>query len=91
MKYKDKSFRIREMMYEANGVHEVGHTNTRKWRDLDDLCTYLKDFGCDIKHEKRRRKGYLVVHLYNMKGGTPVCAELSLDFAEKVLALGGFP
>lgn len=90
MNYKEKSFRIREMMYEANGVGDESGTKTRKWKDIDDLGSYLKDFGGRIKNEKKRRKGYLVVHLYNTKG-SPVCAELPVDFAEKVLVLGEFP
>lgn len=90
MKYAEKCSRIKEMMFRANGIGDGANPVERKWNNLEHLNEYLEPFDCRVKREKRRRKGYLVVYLYSTKK-SPVCAELTLDFAEKVLAMGGFP
>lgn len=67
---------------------------TKKWKDLEDLTQYMANFGGNLKHNRRRKKGYTVVFLYySTKNGPrkPIVIELPNDFAERVLVLGGFP
>jgi len=90
VKYKEKALKIKEMMFRANGIGDGAVPGDRKWTNLEHLNEYLEPFGCRVKREKRRRKGYLVVYLYSTKK-SPICVELTVDFAEKVLAMGGFP
>lgn len=89
MRYSDKAIEFKERVYAAQGLEPAGDawTSVRpiKWKDLDELRIYFESFGCRIKEDKRRRKGYLVVTL--QKG---IVAEAPMEFAEKVLAFG-FP
>jgi len=89
----EKCLKIREMMFSANGI-ENGKSvrNHTKWRNLEELTEYLAEFGGSIKYDRKCRRGYFVVHLYDLKEDLrPVCAEITKDFGEKVMAMGGFP
>ncbi len=93
MNQKEKCLKIREMMYRANGIEEgTPNRSYVKWRNVNELEEYLGRFGGSIKHNRKRRRGYFVVHLYNLQEDMrPVCAEITKDFGEKVMAMGGFP
>jgi len=91
----EKCLKIKEMMFSANGI-ENGKSvrNHTKWRNLEELTEYLAEFGGSIKYDRKCRRGYFVVHLYDMLEEPcvrPVCAEITKDFGEKVMAMGGFP
>ena len=92
MNQKDKCLKIREIMYRANGIEEgTPNRHYTKWRNVNELEEYLSEFGGRVKNDRKRRRGYFVVHLYDSKNGRPVCAEIPKDFGEKVMVLGGFP
>lgn len=80
LKYGDKAARFKEIAYRQNRGDRV------KWRNPDELQAYLEGFGGGLKVDKRRRRGYLVCVLQHL-----IVAEVPMDFAEKVLAMGGFP
>jgi len=94
MTYNQKSIKLKELFYRANRldlafnmVSLVDYTvNSVKWRNPKELSEYLEKFGGQIKQNKKRRKGYLIVHLQEN-----LYAEIPMDFAEKALVLGGFP
>jgi hypothetical protein len=90
---KEKCLKIKEMMFGANGIENGKSVRSQtKWRNLEDLAEYLAEFGGSIKYDRKRRRGYFVVHLYDSKEDEkPVCAEITKDFGEKVMVMGGFP
>jgi hypothetical protein len=84
----DKCLKIREMIFSANGIKNGKWVrNQTKWRNLEELDEYLAGFGGSIKHDRN-----FVVHLYDdWEDLRPVCMEITKDFGEKVMAMGGFP
>lgn len=86
LSYKDKAERFRDLTFKENRGDPL------KWKDPDDLNAYLERFGGRLKEDKRRRRGYLVCLLQKRTITFPsLVAEVPMDFAEKVLAMGGFP
>ena len=83
MNYKQKSDKLKELFYKTNGAGEP--MPRRKWHNKEELAEYLEKFGGQIKTNKKRKKGYLIVHLQKN-----LYAEIPMDFAERVLVLG-FP
>jgi len=89
MTYKQKSNKLKELFYKTNRCQplETGFIDfSVRWRNPQELSEYLEKFGGQIKTNKKRRKGYLIVHLQEN-----LYAEIPMDFAEKALVLGGFP
>lgn len=87
MNYKEKAEKFREMVYAANGVKNL------KWRNKEELHSYLEMWGGRLKEDRRLRRGYLVSYLQGplLSGGPVIVAEVPMDFAMKVLSMGGFP
>lgn len=88
MTYKEKAAKFKELTYSENRKHEYV-----KWRNRDELAAYLEAWGGRVKGDRKRRKGYLVSVLQDPKSdiGEFIVAEVPMDFAEKVLAMAGFP
>lgn len=96
MTNKDKCLKIREIIFLENGIRDGQLIENKiKWRNIDDLSDYLVQFGGAVKNDKKLRKGYFVIHLYDSvhpeSKPFPVCAEIPKEFGEKVMTLGGFP
>jgi hypothetical protein len=86
LRYGDKAERFKDLTYKENRGHPL------KWKDPDALNAYLEGFGGRLKEDMRRRRGYLVCILQKRTITFPaLVAEVPMDFAEKVLAMGGFP
>lgn len=83
MNYKEKAEKFREMAYAANGGENL------KWRNKEELHSYLEMWGGRLKDDRRRRRGYLVSCL--QEPSKLIVAEVPMDFALKVLSMGGFP
>jgi hypothetical protein len=84
MNYKQKSEKVKELFYKTNKIGDPSLEHL-KWRNQQELAEYLAKFGGQIKTNKKRRKGYLIVHLQKK-----LYAEIPMDFAERALVLG-FP
>ena len=86
MRYKDKAERFKELAHKENRNLEL------KWKNPEELGSYLEMFGGRLKEDRRRRRGHLVSLLQDKNKVYPrLVAEVPMDFAEKVLAMGGFP
>lgn len=86
MKYREKAERFRDAAVKENAGSRL------KWKNPDELRAYLERFGGRLKENRRRRKGYLVCVLQKKTHLYPeLIAEVPMDFADKVLAMGGFP
>lgn len=86
LRYGEKAERFKDMAYRENRGDPL------KWKDPHELDVYLRVFGGRLKEDRRRRMGYLVCVLQEKTRVLPfIVAEVPMDFAEKVLALGGFP
>lgn len=83
MKYKEKSELLKALFFKMNREKNL-------WKNPEELEQYLSAFGGRLKTDKKRRRGYIVCFLQRHQGRA-LAAELPLDFAEKVLALSGFP
>ena len=99
MTYKEKCRVFRELAYKENGLtyppkeRWVGDPapERMKWRSKDELEEYLKSVGGGLKMNKKIRRGCLVVDLNEGLKNSPQIIEVPMEFAMKVLALGGFP
>jgi hypothetical protein len=86
LKYVEKARRFKDRAYRENRGDPL------KWKSRRDFDAYLGSFGGRLKEDRRRRMGYLVCVLQEKTRVLPfIVAEVPMDFAEKVLALGGFP
>lgn len=98
MNYKEKCRAFRNLAYKANGLtyppkaRRAGdpRPNRQKWNSIEDLDAYFRGFGGGVKNDTKRRTGYLVVDM-NEGMRPPQVIEVPMEFAMKVLALGGFP
>lgn len=88
MTYKDKAQRFKDLCYRANS-----DLKNLKWRNQEELHSYLECWGGRTKKDRKRRRGYLVSVLQDPKHdvGKRIVAEVPMEFAEKVLMLGMFP
>lgn len=102
MTYQQKCEKFREMIYEANGLNWPPQPRWTplpapircRWKNPEELAEYLESWGGKLVRDRRRRRGYLVVDLeegMEPVGRSPTIAEVPMDFAMKVLAMGGFP
>lgn len=96
MKYAEKALKLRELFYYTNKSFNP------KWKNKQELESYLSKFGGRVKEDRKRRKGYLVCLLqegrkkekdnyYDPKERPDLVAEVPMEFAMKVIVLGGFP
>lgn len=86
LRYREKAERFKDLTYKENRLDRL------KWKDPDELNAYLEGFGGRLKEDRKRRRGYLVCVLQKPTITFPaLVAEVPMDFAEKVLAMGGFP
>lgn len=98
MKYKDKVEKFREIIFQQN---KNGNT---KWKNKEEFELYFLKFGGKLKEDRKRRKGYLVCLVQKglppaskyYRGPLPyelpdLVVEVPMEFATKVLVLGGFP
>ncbi len=83
MKYHEKALKIKEIIYKIQ-------QEKKKWKNLEDLEDYLKKYNSRIKNDKRRRKGFLVSHLYNHSEKS-IVLEVPNDLAEKIMVFSDFP
>lgn len=83
MKYVERSELLREVFFKVN-------KSENRWKDPDDLESFLVDIGGRLKNDKKRRKGFLVCWLQT-HNGVDLVAEVPRDFAEKSIVMGGFP
>lgn len=83
MKYQERALKIKEIIYRVQ-------QEKKKWKHLDDLKEYLKNYNARIKSDKKRRKGFLVSELYQFNGN-PVVLEIPNDWAEKIMVFSDFP
>lgn len=98
MTYRQKCERFRELAYEANGLSYPPKSRPvlspapirLKWKSMEELDEYLWSFGGRVKTDRKKRGGYLVVDL-NEGMIEPQIVEVPMEFATKVLAMGGFP
>lgn len=88
MTYIEKAAKFKELTYRENN-----RLNLIKWRSRDELAAYLERWGGRVKEDRRRRRGYLVSVLQDplTDVGSLLVAEVPMEFAEKVLAMNGFP
>ena len=93
MTYEEKADKFKELAYKANSV-----SGELKWRNREALSSYLVSWGGRIKEDRRRRRGYLVCLLQESREANNIfpavpalVAEVPMDFAEKVISMGGFP
>lgn len=89
MTYKEKAKKFRDLVYAANGGEKI------KWRNPEELQAYLEVWGGRVKEDRKRKRGYLVSLLQGgdpiLEGNPIIVAEVPMDFAMKVLSMGGFP
>lgn len=86
-RYADLSARFRELAFRENR-----DLKCMKWRDPGELGSYLGGFGGRLKEDRLRRRGYLVCVLQEKTPMyPPTICEVPMAFAERVVALGGFP
>lgn len=86
MKYRERAEKFREAVYRENRRESL------KWRNPDELHEYLKAHGGGLKEGRKRRRGYLVCVIQERTISFPaLVVEVPNDFAERVMALGGFP
>lgn len=101
MTYSEKAEKFRELVYRANGldyppkddkIKSLSPTR-QKWKSVKELNLYLEHWGGGLKGHPKKRRGYLVVPLQDetIQHKSPVFAEVPMDFAMKVIAMGGFP
>jgi hypothetical protein len=90
------------LIYEANGLKfpptprlaPISEPIRCRWKNPEELAEYLESWGGRLVRTCRRRRGYLVVNLeegMEPVGRSPSIAEVPMDFATKVLVMGGFP
>jgi hypothetical protein len=90
MKYQERALKIKEIIYRVQ-------QEKKKWKHLDDLKEYLKNYNARIKSDKKRRKGFLVSELYTafagleQYNGNPVVLEIPNEWAEKIMVFSDFP
>lgn len=86
MTYKEKAEKFRELAYKEN------EGNLVKWKNREQFAAYLESWGGRMKKDLARRKGYLVSFMQGPTEKHPrIVAEVPMDFAMKVLSMGGFP
>lgn len=86
MRYEERASKFKELTYKENSLPRL------KWRNPDELGAYLEGFGGRLKDDRKRRRGYLVCVLQEGTITFPaLIVEVPNDFAERVLAMGGFP
>jgi hypothetical protein len=98
MRYEEKARIFRELAYKANGLtypplpRWVGDPSPdrQRWKSIKELEAYFQGWGGRFKMDNKRRRGYLVVDL-NEGMNTSQIIEVPMEFATRVLALGGFP
>lgn len=88
MTYIEKAMKFKELTYREN--KRLDYT---KWRSRDELAAYLERWGGRVKADRKRRRGYLVSVLQDplTDVGSLLIVEVPMDFADKVLAMNGFP
>lgn len=99
MTYKQKVDKFREICYKQNE-----DPNHKKWQNKEEFESYFLKFGGRIKTDKKRRKGYLVCLVQKGRSQSKyyrsplshecrpdLVVEIPMEFATKVLVLGGFP
>lgn len=101
MTYKEKAEKFRELAYAANGLEYPPKARwiaspapvRQKWKSMEELALYLKDWGGRLKADSKRRKGFLVAPLQDetIQYKHAVVAEVPMDFAVKVIMMGDFP
>lgn len=101
MTYEEKAEKFRELIYAANGLEYPPKSRwilspapaRQRWKSAEELALYLEDWGGRVKSDTRRRKGHLVAPLQeeSIQYKHIIVAEVPMDFAMKVLAMGGFP
>jgi hypothetical protein len=99
MTYREKAEAFRHLAYRANGLNYppmarwAGDPRPErpKWRSLQELEAYLREWGGCVKKDIKRRRGFLVVDMNEGIELPPMVFEVPMDFAMRVLALGGFP
>lgn len=93
MTYRQKADKFKELCYKENWPKN-------KWKNEEELNEYFVNFGGKLKTDMKRKKGYLVCLLQKgrkSKSGRynankpDLVAEVPMEFAMKVLVLGGFP
>jgi hypothetical protein len=98
MRYEEKARAFRELAYRANGASYppkprlscAPPPERQKWKSIKELEAYFQGWGGRFKMDNKRRRGYLVVDL-NEGMNPPQIIEVPMEFATRVLALGGFP
>lgn len=101
MTYKEKAEKFRELAYKAQGLDYPPKERwikdpappRQKWNSMEELNIYLEDWGGRLKADNKRRRGFLVAPLQDasIQHNAPLVAEVPMDFAMKVLSMGGFP
>lgn len=87
MKYTEKSKRITEIIYRANGCYHEPRTGNLKWNSKAEFEEYVKSLGCLLKTDRKRLAGFVVTS-YLFDG---VCVAIPTDLADKILVLGDLP
>jgi hypothetical protein len=101
MDYEKIARAFKELAYRANGLRlessEAGETFTwvgdglpQKWKSLKELEVYFEGVGGKVTPYAEKREGYLVVNISEDEW-MPQVLEVPMEFAMKVLTLGGFP
>lgn len=86
MTYKEKAAKFKDMVYKENAGDLL------KWKNRKEFSEYLENWGGRMKEDLVRRRGYLVAFIQNSTDKHPrIVAEVPMDFAMKVLSMGGFP
>ena len=91
MKYKEKVDKFREIIFQQN------KNGNFKWKNKEEFELYFFKFGGKLKEDRKRKKGYLVclvqtgVQITKRNKGSDLILEVPMEFATKVLVLGGFP
>lgn len=92
---------FRELAYRANCIRLgssagfetftwVGDVRNQKWKSLKELEDYFEGVGGKVTPYAEKREGYLVVNISEDEW-MPQVLEVPMEFAMKVLTLGGFP
>lgn len=98
MRYEEKARIFRELAYRANGLtfppkpRWVGDPSPdrQRWKSIKELEAYFQGWGGRFKMDNKRRRGYLVVDLNEGLKPSQII-EVPMEFAMRVLAMGGFP
>ena len=88
MTKKEQSQRLKDLIFEVQRKQS-------KWKNLEHLKKYLELHDSRIKHDQKRKKGYIVSFLYNVRNNEgnrqKIVLEMPEELAEKILILGDFP